>query len=75
MILNCLFGLGNRNNLSSTLFVLSFYDMQNEVSHDRNTLQFISPNNSYSGMESENPKHVKKYLRHVPNDVLDPLIY
>lgn len=69
MILKFFFGLGNRNNLSSTLFVLSFYDMQNEVSHDRNTLQFISPNNSYLGVECENPNHVKKYLRHVPNDV------
>lgn len=36
--------------------------MQNEVSHDRNTLQFISLNNSYLEVESENPNHVKKYL-------------
>lgn len=69
MILNFLFGLGNRNNLSSTLFVLHFYEMQNEVSHDRNTLQFISPNNSYLGLEIEKPNHIQKYVRHVPNDV------
>lgn len=36
------FGLGDHENTLSTTFVLSFYDLHNEVSHDRVTFKFLN---------------------------------
>lgn len=60
--------MANRKNMLSAPFVLSFYDLQNQVWHERGTLKVVDLLQNNPCQFSETPDYVKKYLDY-PNNM------